>query len=422
MYYLLARHPGRALVFVNAVSALRRVAAVLKLLGLPAQALHAQQQQRQRLKALDRFKANADGVLVATDVAARGLDVKGVQTVVHYQIPASADTYIHRCGRTARTGGADGLAVSLVAPNEAARWAALLRALGRLEAPPARFPVERALLKASMARVALAVKVDEIERRHRKARAEASWARANADAAGVALSDDDLADLRDSDDDGGAGGGNGERGGGKKGAKKKRKAAAAAAAMDEREAARLAQLRAQLAAALAEPLQARVSSKYFTGGASSLAPAAAAAAAAAAAKAAAPAAGADGGDGAAPAAAHAVLPAEAVAQTVALAARLHSSRRGDDAGGSEQRARVAGGAAGGGVQKKQQQKKKAGKGPDLSKLLMSNNERKRLKRAGGGGIVVVGGGGGGRGGGGAGAFGRDTQGATALAVLRAQGK
>lgn len=47
---MLARHPGRALVFVNAVSALRRVAALLKLLGLPAAALHAQQQQRQRLK------------------------------------------------------------------------------------------------------------------------------------------------------------------------------------------------------------------------------------------------------------------------------------------------------------------------------------------------------------------------------------
>lgn len=50
LYYLLARHPGRALVFVNAVSSLRRVAAVLKLLGLPSTALHAQQQQRQRLK------------------------------------------------------------------------------------------------------------------------------------------------------------------------------------------------------------------------------------------------------------------------------------------------------------------------------------------------------------------------------------
>jgi ATP-dependent RNA helicase DDX24/MAK5 len=206
LYYLLARHPGRALVFVNAVSALRRVAAVLKLLGLPAQALHAQQQQRQRLKALDRFKANENGVLVATDVAARGdrrglvaarallhlrwivfllpdcfttlrlthtptthakrtyppppgLDVRGVATVVHYQVPASADTYIHRCGRTARTGGADGLAVTLVSPPEAARWAALMRALGRLESPPARFPVERAVLKQAVQRVALAQKV-----------------------------------------------------------------------------------------------------------------------------------------------------------------------------------------------------------------------------------------------------------------------
>lgn len=76
---LLCRHPGRALVFVNAVSALRRVAALLKLLGLPAYALHAQQQQRQRLKALDHFKNKNNTVLVATDVAARGLDVKDIR-------------------------------------------------------------------------------------------------------------------------------------------------------------------------------------------------------------------------------------------------------------------------------------------------------------------------------------------------------
>ena len=75
LYYILAQHPGRTLVFVNAVSSVRRVAALLKLLGLPAQALHASMQQRQRLKALDRFKADPAGVLVATDVAARGLDI-----------------------------------------------------------------------------------------------------------------------------------------------------------------------------------------------------------------------------------------------------------------------------------------------------------------------------------------------------------
>jgi late competence protein required for DNA uptake (superfamily II DNA/RNA helicase) len=69
-------------VFVNAVSAVRRVGALLKLLGLPAVALHAQQQQRQRLKALDRFKSHPHGVLVATDVAARGLDIPNVQVLL----------------------------------------------------------------------------------------------------------------------------------------------------------------------------------------------------------------------------------------------------------------------------------------------------------------------------------------------------
>lgn len=75
LYYLLAAHPGRTLVFVNAVSAARRVAALLALLRLPAAALHASMQQRARLRALDRFRKGADAVLIASDVAARGLDV-----------------------------------------------------------------------------------------------------------------------------------------------------------------------------------------------------------------------------------------------------------------------------------------------------------------------------------------------------------
>lgn len=116
--------------FVNAVSAIRRVTAILRLLGLPVLALHAQQQQRQRLKALDRFRASNEAVLIATDVAARGLDISGVSTVIHYQLPASADTYIHRCGRTARAGG-EGVAIALVAAKEAARFSALSRAFAR---------------------------------------------------------------------------------------------------------------------------------------------------------------------------------------------------------------------------------------------------------------------------------------------------
>jgi hypothetical protein len=86
LYALLSRHPGKAVVFVNAITSVRRLAALLKYLGLNIYPIHAQQQQRQRLKSLDRFKEDPQGVLVATDVAARGLDIPNVRTVLHYQV------------------------------------------------------------------------------------------------------------------------------------------------------------------------------------------------------------------------------------------------------------------------------------------------------------------------------------------------
>lgn len=76
LYYLIACHPGRTLVFVNAISAVRRLVAILGHLKLPCGGLHASMQQRQRLTALDRFRSAENGVLIATDVAARGLDVQ----------------------------------------------------------------------------------------------------------------------------------------------------------------------------------------------------------------------------------------------------------------------------------------------------------------------------------------------------------
>lgn len=262
----LSSHPGRCVVFVNAVSSLRRLAALLRLLGLPAQALHAQQQQRQRLKALDRFRTSEDGVLVATDVAARGLDVKGVESVVHYQLPASADTYIHRCGRTARTGGGEGVSLALVTPKEAARWRALRFALAAQQqgegggdgndeepAPCPEFPLDGALLREAERRLGLAEKVDALERAARKKRAERSWARSQAAAAGLALSDDD----EDGGGDDGEGDDDEEGGGG-----------SANLSLSPRDAAELARLRSQLAAAVAVPLQPRVSRKFFAGGGS----------------------------------------------------------------------------------------------------------------------------------------------------------
>lgn len=149
------------------------------------QVLHAQQQQRQRMKALARFRADWTGVLIATDVAARGLDVPDVAMVVQYQLPPTADTYIHRAGRTARA-GAEGVCVSLVVPGESARFSALHTALGR--PPPREFPVDAALLADVHARVRLALRVDELERTERKETADSNWRHRNAEAIGVLLS------------------------------------------------------------------------------------------------------------------------------------------------------------------------------------------------------------------------------------------
>ncbi|DBB02933.1 TPA: hypothetical protein ACH3X1_013532 [Trebouxia sp. C0004] len=178
LYYILAQHPGRTLVFVNAISAVRRVAALLKLLGLPAVALHASMQQRQRLKALDRFKADPTGVLVATDVAARGLDITDVRCVIHYQLPASADVYVHRSGRTAR-GAQDGITIALVTPKEAARYQGLQKAMDR--PVPSDFPVDTTLMPAVHKKVRLAIRLDEVQRIQTKEKAEQSWRQRSAD-------------------------------------------------------------------------------------------------------------------------------------------------------------------------------------------------------------------------------------------------
>ena len=81
-YYYLTKHPGRCLLFVNSIKSARRIDALLRALGVNCRTIHAQLQQRQRLRALDAFRSAPVGVLVATDVAARGLDIPKVQHIV----------------------------------------------------------------------------------------------------------------------------------------------------------------------------------------------------------------------------------------------------------------------------------------------------------------------------------------------------
>ncbi|KXS12060.1 DEAD-domain-containing protein [Gonapodya prolifera JEL478] len=106
-----------AVVFCNRSRTAERLRIVLRELGVPSVAIHAHMAQRDRTASLARFKTGLVKVLVATDVASRGLDIPEVQAVINFDIPADATDYVHRVGRTARA-GKGGVAVSLVTEHD----------------------------------------------------------------------------------------------------------------------------------------------------------------------------------------------------------------------------------------------------------------------------------------------------------------
>jgi superfamily II DNA/RNA helicase len=110
---LRTRGMKQAFVFVNSKLGCARLARSLEREGLNTTALHGDKSQDERLKALDAFKKGEVDLLVCTDVAARGLDIKDVPAVFNFDLPFNAEDYVHRIGRTGRA-GASGLAVSFV--------------------------------------------------------------------------------------------------------------------------------------------------------------------------------------------------------------------------------------------------------------------------------------------------------------------
>ena len=108
----------QAFIFVNSKLGCGRLARSLEREGLKTTALHGDKSQDERLKALDAFKQGEVDLLVCTDVAARGLDIKDVPAVFNFDVPFNAEDYVHRIGRTGRA-GASGLAVTLVSGSDA---------------------------------------------------------------------------------------------------------------------------------------------------------------------------------------------------------------------------------------------------------------------------------------------------------------
>ena len=131
-----------AIVFCNRKTTVRELASSLRRSGFKVGQIQGDMDQADRIAEFDRFKKDEINVLVASDVAARGLDVKGVSHVINFDVPWQPDDYIHRIGRTGRA-GMTGIAITLATPGEAEQVAAIekltglkiARQLGQAKAP-----------------------------------------------------------------------------------------------------------------------------------------------------------------------------------------------------------------------------------------------------------------------------------------------
>jgi ATP-dependent RNA helicase RhlE len=114
-----SKEMDRVLVFTRTKHGADRVVKKLAQVGIRANAIHGNKSQPQREKALGEFRQGTARILIATDIAARGIDVSGISHVINFELPNVAEQYVHRIGRTARAGAA-GVAISLCAPDEKA--------------------------------------------------------------------------------------------------------------------------------------------------------------------------------------------------------------------------------------------------------------------------------------------------------------
>jgi len=114
---LKAKPAGQTLVFTRTKYGADKLVTFLRREGIHAHAIHGDKAQSTRQRTLDAFRSGEADILVATDIAARGIDVDGIRMVVNYDVPTDPEVYVHRVGRTARA-GARGLALTLMSPDE----------------------------------------------------------------------------------------------------------------------------------------------------------------------------------------------------------------------------------------------------------------------------------------------------------------
>ncbi|KAJ2915512.1 hypothetical protein MD484_g4910, partial [Candolleomyces efflorescens] len=173
LYYFFLRYPGRSLVFLSSIDGIRRLLPLLELLEIKAFPLHSQLEQRQR------FKSIPNAVLLATDIAARGLDIPSVDHVIHFQIPRTADTML------------------MCAPDERRVVKALMNSLNREEGSIEELEIEMSMVDKLKARVQLARQIENSQHKVKKTSHDRNWMKETAEALGVDLDSDLDSDKED---------------------------------------------------------------------------------------------------------------------------------------------------------------------------------------------------------------------------------
>src|SRR5450830_1784984 len=152
---LKAADAKQVIIFTKTKITASRLSRSLEREGIAADAIHGDKTQQERIKALDAFKAGTVTALVATDVAARGLDITELPMVINYEIPSAPEDYVHRIGRTGRA-GKSGIAISLVAPEEEKYLKEIEKLIKRQITPEQTFVPETSASSPSGARASVA--------------------------------------------------------------------------------------------------------------------------------------------------------------------------------------------------------------------------------------------------------------------------
>lgn len=135
----LSERTGSVLIFVKTKHGCDRLAEKLTRQNYTAEAIHGDLQQRKRDRVIQAFRDKKHRIMVATDIASRGLDIPHIEHVINYDLPQCPEDYIHRIGRTARA-GAEGSALCLIAPEDNSKWKAIHRLMHPTEAAAPRHP------------------------------------------------------------------------------------------------------------------------------------------------------------------------------------------------------------------------------------------------------------------------------------------